>query len=64
MKNICYDNLLYNFLVTSINHIIRNLIDTSRIRSLVWETKVSLENGIKLAIEDFNKSTFDNKYNN
>ena len=36
----------------------RKLLDTSRIRSLGWEPKISLENGIKLAIEDFNKNNF------
>ena len=36
----------------------RKLLDTSRIRSLGWEPKISLKNGIKLAIEDFNKNIF------
>ena len=36
----------------------RKLLDTSRIRSLGWAPKVDLDNGIKLAIEDFNKSIF------
>ena len=34
----------------------RKLLDTSRIRSLGWEPKISLDNGIKLAIEDFKKN--------
>tara|TARA_B100000161_G_C33522669_1_gene401911 strand:+ start:95 stop:1081 length:987 start_codon:yes stop_codon:yes gene_type:complete len=33
----------------------RKLLDTSRIRSLGWEPKISLDNGIKLAIEDYKK---------
>ncbi len=38
----------------------RKLLDSKRIRSLGWEPKVSLENGIKFAIEDFNKLIIDN----
>ena len=34
----------------------RKLLDTSRIRSLGWEPKISLKNGIKFAIEDFKKN--------
>ncbi len=34
----------------------RKLLDTSRIRSLGWEPKISLKNGIKFAIEDYNKN--------
>ena len=34
----------------------RKLLDTSRIRSLGWEPKISLDKGIKLAIEDFKKN--------
>ncbi len=36
----------------------RKLLDTSRMRSLGWEPKTSLEDGIKLAIADFNKNIF------
>ena len=42
----------------------RKLLDTSRIRSLGWEPKLSLENVIKLAIKDIYKSIFENKFNN
>ena len=38
----------------------RKLLDSKRIRSLGWQPKVSLENGIKFAIEDFNKKIIDN----
>tara|TARA_Y100001978_G_C23624161_1_gene400045 strand:- start:84 stop:1070 length:987 start_codon:yes stop_codon:yes gene_type:complete len=34
----------------------RKLLDSSRIRHLGWKPKISLENGIKLAIEDFKKN--------
>ena len=36
----------------------RKLLDTTRMRSLGWEPKTSLEDGIKLAIADFNKNIF------
>ncbi len=34
----------------------RKLLDTTKIRALGWEPKVTLTNGIKLAIEDYKKN--------
>ena len=36
----------------------RKLLDITKIKALGWEPKISLENGIKSAIKDFNKNHF------
>ena len=36
----------------------RKLLDVSKLRSLGWEASVSLQEGIKLAYEDFLKSVY------